>query len=144
MADLFSITASAVGIIVPALHGTRLLLEDLEKLKGAPKAVQRLTDDVHSVHATLELLRGVEDGDWKSLGQSVAEQSKATISSCTQACNLFRADLQKWTRHSEDGKLTWLDRANVGFFKKDQARAMSEQLQSCKLAINLIVGVATL
>ena len=86
----------------------------------------------------------MEDGDWKLLGQSVADQSKATISSCTQACNLFRADLQKWTRHSEDGKLTWVDRANVGFFKKDQAKAISDQLQSCKLAINLIVGVATL
>ena len=144
MADPLSITASAVGIIVPALHGTRLLLEDLQQLKDAPKTVKRLIDDVQSVHATLELLQGVEDGDWKSLGQSVADQSKATISSCTQACNLFRTDLQKWTRHSEDGKLTWVDRANVGFFKKDQAKAMSDQLQSCKLAINLIVGVATL
>jgi len=138
------ITASAVGIIVPALHGTRLLLEDLQQLKDAPKTVKRLIDNVHSVHATLELLQGVEDRDWKSLGQGVADQSKATISSCTQACNLFRADLQKWTRHSEDGKLTRVDRANIGFFKKDQAKAMSDQLQSCKLAVNLIVGVATL
>jgi len=144
MADPLSITASAVGIIVPALHGTRLLLDDLQQLNDAPKTIKRLVDDVHSVHTTLELVKGVEDGDWKSLGQNVAEQSKATISSCTQACNLFRADLQKWTRHSEDGKLTWLDRANVGFFKKDQAKAMSEQLQGCKLAINLIVSVATL
>lgn len=144
MADPLSITASAVGIIVPALHGTRLLLEDLQQLNDAPKTIKRLVDDVHLVHITLELVKGVGDGDWKSLGRNVAEQSKATISSCTQACNLFRADLQKWTRHSEDGKLTWLDRANVGFFKKDQAKAMSEQLQSCKLAINLIVGVATL
>ena len=142
MADPLSITASVVGITLPALHGTRLLLKDLQELKDAPKTVKRLTDDVHSVHAALELLQGVEDGEWKSLG--VAEQSEATISSCTQACNLFRADLQKWTRHSEDGKLAWQDRANVGFFKKHQVKAMSEQLQSCKLAINLIVGVATL
>ncbi len=140
MADPLSITASVVGIIVPAWHGTRLLLGDLQQLNDAPKTIKQLTDDVQSVHTTLELLRGVEDGDWKSLGQNVAEQSKATISSYTQACNLFRADLQKWTRHSEDGKLTWLDRANVGFFKKDQAKAMSEQLQSCKLAINLKRG----
>ena len=116
----------------------------LQQLNDAPKTIKRLTYEVHLIHTILELLQGVEDGDWKSLGQNVAEQSKATISSCTQACNLFRADLQKWTRHSEDGKLTGLDRANVGFFKKDQAKAMSEQLQSCKLAIDLIVGVATL
>jgi hypothetical protein len=144
MADPLSITASVVGIIIRALHGTRLLLEDLQQLNDAPNTIKRLTDDVHSVYTTLELLQGVEDGDWKSLGQKVAEQSKVTISSCTQACDLFRADLQKWTRHSEDGRLTWLDRANVGFFKKGQAKAMSDQLQSCKLAINLIVGVVTL
>lgn len=144
MADPLGITAGAVGIIVPALHGTRLLLKDLQELKDAPKTVKRLNDDVHLVYAALELLKGVEDEDWKSLGQSVAEQSEATISSYMQACNFFRADLQKWTRHSEDGKLAWVDRANVGFFKKDQVKAMSEQLQSCKLAINLIVGIATL
>ncbi|CZS92447.1 uncharacterized protein RAG0_02986 [Rhynchosporium agropyri] len=127
-----------------ALHGTRLLLGDLQQLNDAPKTITRLTDDVKSVHTTLELLKGVEEGDLKSLGQNVAAQSKATIISCTQACNLCRADLQSWTRHSEDGKLNWLDRANVGFFKKDQAKVMSEHLQSCRLAINLNVGVATL
>ena len=143
MADPLNLTASAVGIIVPALHGTRLrlLLEDLQQLKDAPKTVKRLVEDVHSVDTALKLLQKIEEREWGLLGEDVAKQS---ISSSTQACNLFRVDLQKWTRHSEDGKLVWLDRANVGFFKKDQVKAMSEQLQSCKLAINLIVGVATL
>ena len=144
MADPLSITASIVGIIVPALHGTRLLLEDLQQLKDAPKAVKRLVEDVQSVDTALKLLQSVEEREWGLLGADVAKQSKTTISSSTQACNLFRADLQKWTRHSEDGKLAWVDRANVGFFRKDQVKAMSEQLQSCKLAINLMVGVATL
>jgi hypothetical protein len=144
MADPLSITASIVGIVVPALHATRLLLEDLQQLKDAPKTVKRLVDDVRSVNTTLELLQSVEEREWDLLGAGIAEQSKTTVSSSTQACNLFRTDLQKWTKHSEDGKLAWLDRANVGFFKKDQIKAMSEQLQSCKLAINLIVGVAIL
>ena len=33
MADPLSITASIVGIVGPALHATRLLLEDLQQLK---------------------------------------------------------------------------------------------------------------
>jgi len=144
MSDPLSITASIVGITVPALHGTKILLEDLQGLKDAPRTVKRLTDDVQLVHAALGLLKSVEDRDWMSLGKGVAEQSEATIRSCTKACDLFRIDLQRWTRHSDDGKLAWQDRAAVGFFKKDQVRAMSEQLQSCNLAINLIVGVANL
>ena len=144
MADPLSIASSIVGIAVPALHGTRLLLEDLEKLKDAPKTVKRLMDDVLSVDATLKLLQSVEDREWESLGISVAEQSKTTISSCTEACALFRADLQRWTKNSEDGKLAWQDRANVGFFKQGQIKALSEQLQNCKLTINSIVSIATL
>lgn len=144
MADPLSVAASVVGITVPALHGTRLLLDDLGKLKDAPKTIKRLADDVHSVDAALKLLQGIEDREWQSLGTTVAEQSKITISSCTQACDLFRTDLQRWTRHSEDGKLAWQDRANVGFLKQGQVKAMSEQLQNCKLTINSVVSIATL
>lgn len=144
MADPLSVTASVFGITVPALHGTRLLLDDLEKLKDAPKTVKRLADDVHSVDAALKLVQGVEDTEWQSLGISVAEQSKSTISSCTQACDLFRTNLQRWTKHSEDGKLAWQDRANVGFFKQGQIKAVSEQLQNCKLTVNSVVSIATL
>jgi hypothetical protein len=144
MPEPLSVTAGIVGIVVPALHGTRLLLDDLERLKDAPKTVKRLTDDVRSVDATLKLLKDVDDRDWKSLGITVAEQSETTIDSCKQACDLFRTNLLRWTRHSEDGKLAWLDRTNVGFFKKDQIKAMSEQLQNCKLTITSVVSVATL
>jgi hypothetical protein len=63
MADPLSITASAVGIIIPALYGIRLLLEDLQQLKDILKTVKRLTEDIYSVYITLELLRGVKDGD---------------------------------------------------------------------------------
>ena len=144
MADPLSIAASVVGITATALHGTRLLLDDLEKLKDAPKTVKRLADDVHSVDAALKLLQDVKDREWESLGTSVAEQSKTTISSSTQACDLFRTDLKRWTRHSEDGKLAWKDRANVGYFKQGQIKAMSEQLQNCKVTINTLVSIATL
>lgn len=144
MADPLNVTASVVGIVVPALYATRLLLTDLQELKDAPETVKCLAEDVQSVNTTLGLLQSVEEREWNLLGAEVAKQLKTTISSSTQACTLFRADLQKWTRHSEDGKLAWLDRANMGFFKKDQVNAMSEQLQSYKLAINLIVGVITL
>ena len=144
MADPLSITASVVGITVPALHGIRLLLDDLQQLKDAPKTVKRLVQDVHSVDTALKLLQGVGDREWDLLGANVAKESETTISSCTQACDLFRLELQRWTRHSEDGKLAWRDRANVGFFKQTQTKAISEQLQSCKLDINTVVSTATL
>src|ERR1700761_3937013 len=139
MTDPLSATAGVLGIAVPALHGTRLLLDDLERIRDAPKTVKRLTDDVRSVEAILKLLQGIEDREWKLLGTTVAGESEKTIDSCKQACNVFRTDLQRWTKHSEDGKLAWQDRTIVGFFKKDQIKAMSEQLQNCKLTITNVV-----
>lgn len=144
MADPLSITAGVVGIVGPALHATRILLEDLQQLKDAPRTIKRLMDDLQSINKELALLQDIEGTEWKLLGAGVDEYSNATISSCIQACNLFRIGLQRWTRHSKDGKLAWQDRASVGFFKKDQVKDMSEQLQSCKLAINSVVSIATL
>jgi hypothetical protein len=119
-------------------------MEILGEIKDAPKTITRLSDEVRSVDAALNLLNGMEEREWVSLGTTVAEESKTTISSYKEACDLFRADLERWTKHSEDGKLAWHDRANVGFFKKAQIKAMSEQLQNCKLSINTVISIATL
>ena len=144
MADPLSIAASVVGVAVPALHGTRLLLDDLQKLKDAPKTVRCLKEDGHSVEVALTTLQTVEDQEWQLLGTTIAEESKKTITTCTKACEQFRANLQQWTRHSEHGKLAMKDRANVGFLKQGQIKAMSKQLRNCKLTINSIVSIATL
>lgn len=90
MGDSLSATASIVGLVVPALHGTRLLLDDLRNLKDAPQTVKRLTEDVQSMEGALQLLRGVDDEEWRSLGADVATQSKQTISGCTEACDIFK------------------------------------------------------
>jgi hypothetical protein len=144
MADPLSIAASIVGVVAPALHGARLLLDDLQKIKGAPEAVERLTDDVRSVDVSLTSLQSVKDQEWDLLGTSVSEMSKSMINRCTSACDDFRNDLQHWTRHSGGGRLAWQDRANVGFFKQGRIKIMSEQLQNCKVAINCVVSIATL
>lgn len=144
MADPLSIGAGVVGIIVPALHGTRLLLDDLRCIIDAPKAIETLKEDLCSVEMALTSLQAVKDVEWELLGNTVVEQSKATINTCTKACDMFRADLQRWTKHSDEGKLSWQDRANVGIFKQRRIKAISDQLQTCQISINSVVGIATL
>jgi hypothetical protein len=144
MADPLSISAGVVGIIVPALHGCRLRLDDLRRIIDAPKALETLKTNLHSVEMALTSLRAVKDVEWELLGDSVAEQSKAAIQSSTKVCELFRTDLQRWTKHSDEKKLSWKDRANVGFLKQRQIEAMSDQLQTCHIGMNSVVGIATL
>jgi hypothetical protein len=122
MTDPLSITASIVSITVPALHGIRLLLQDLQQLKDAPRTLQDLADDVRSVETAIQLLEAVEETEWAHLGTAIAEGSKATISSASKACGYFRNELQKWTKHSQGRKITLQDRATVGFLKKDEVK----------------------
>ncbi|ORY66126.1 uncharacterized protein BCR38DRAFT_429299 [Pseudomassariella vexata] len=135
MSDPLSVAASVVGITAPAVHGIRLLIDDLQQLRDAPEVVQRLKDDLWTVNTAITSLQAVEDREWKPLGASIAENSKTTISTCLRSCDLFRADLQRWTRHSRDGKLTG---------RIERMKAMSEQLQSCKMTISSVVSIAKL
>ena len=144
MPDPLSVAASIVGITIPALHGTRLLLDNLNKIIDAPQAVQNLKADVTSAEMALQSLRAIKDPEWEVLGGTIADQSKAAIKNCARACGSFRDDLQRWTRHSEEGRLSWQDRAKVGFFKERQIKAMSEHLQSCTITFTSAVGIATL
>lgn len=144
MSDPLSVAASIVSVSVPALHGARLLLNDLRNIIDAPQTIQSLKDDVTSAETALKSLQGIQDTEWDALGLDVAHQSKVAIKHCENVCGSLRTSLQHWTRHSRDGKLAWQDRANVGFFKERQIKAMAGQLQSCKVAFNSAVSVATL
>ena len=144
MADPLSISAGIVSIVVPALHGIRLLLNDLDKIKNAPEAVERLREDINSISASLSLLKDIEESVWTSLGTAVANHSEATLKSCETACDTIRGDLQRWTKRSKGGTLSWVDRVNVGFFRDRQLKAHSGQLHTYRLTFNSIVGTATL
>jgi hypothetical protein len=144
MADPVGAAASVVGLVVPALHGTRFLLDDIQNIVDAPKAVASLEEDLLSVDMAIEAFKAVPSTEWQSLGQEVVKESTFAVSTCATACDTFRNDLQRWTKRSENGKMSWRDRANVGFFKRHRIKSLSEQLQNCKITINTAVSIATL
>ena len=144
MADPLSIVANVVGIAVPALHGMRKLIDDVTNIVDAPQAIQSLRDDLTSAALALECLKAIPESEWESLGSPVADQSRHAVETCGSACDNFRMDLQRWTRRSRNGELSWRDRTNIGFFKERQIKAMSNHLQSCKLTCSTVAGMATL
>lgn len=144
MANPLSIGAGMGGIINLALHGSRLLLDNTQSIIDAPKALEALETNLSSMEMALTLLQAVEDIEWELLGDTIAKQSKAAIQTYTITCDLFRTDLQRWTKHSDKGRLSWLDKANVGFFKQRRIKAASIQLQTYQTSINLVASIATL
>ena len=75
MADPLTVAASVVCITVPALHGTRLLLDDLQRIKDPSEAVKNLKEDILSVDMALNSLQAVEDREWESLGGTIVVES---------------------------------------------------------------------
>lgn len=142
MGEPLSAAAGVVGIVVPAMHGARLLLNDVEKIREAPKTVAVLKEELEGLVLATEGLKAVEPSELKSLG--VAEQSLSAIKTCDEACETFREKLQRWTKHSEDGKMSRRDRLKVGFFKDKNIQSLSTQLQTCKTTLISAVTNATL
>ncbi|KAI0454949.1 hypothetical protein F5B21DRAFT_503744 [Xylaria acuta] len=143
MAEVFGVAAGVVGISAPALHWTRLLLVDLHNISDAPDVVKSLEGDFNLIDRTLQSLEAITQPQWEALGISVVEQCKETTSACTASCKKFRTDLQGWTRHSSGGKLSWQDRANVGFFQQRRIKSMSDQLHHYQASLNLVISTAT-
>ncbi|KAI0440423.1 hypothetical protein F4803DRAFT_553082 [Xylaria telfairii] len=143
MAEALGIAAGVVGIIAPALHWTRILLVDLHNLSDAPAVVKSLQGDLQLIDRTLQSLEAITRPQWEALGSSVIKQCEETASTCTESCKKFRSDLQGWTRHSSDGKLSWQDRTNVGFFRQGRIKSMSDQLHHYEASLNLVISTAT-
>ena len=70
--DPFSITASVVGIVGPALHLVRLILDDLQRIIDGPEAVVSLREELLSLLQALAAVEAIAEPQWKSLGEAVA------------------------------------------------------------------------
>ncbi len=140
---MMDIAAGVIGVAGTALHCVRLLADDVGNIINAPDAVKLLKDDLLNIDNALTSLQAISKPQWESLGKTVVIQSKAATSSCKESCNNFRTALARWTRHSSDGKLSWQDRAVVGFFKQGQIESMSKQLHNCKADLTSVVSTAT-
>jgi hypothetical protein len=118
--------------------------DGLQRLKN-PSKIMHLVEDVKSINASLQLLRDVKDREWGLLGVGIAQQSKAMISSCTRAYDLFKTSLQS---ESDDGDIAWsskiLGNSKIKRFPRMQIKAMSEQLSNCTLTNNSIVSIVSI
>ena len=95
-----------------------------------------------TVADTITTIEAIDNADWESLGESVANTCKSAMRSCSASCANFKIALAGWT--SSDGKLSPWGRVTVGFFKKNNIKSLSSQLLSHKATFTLVMSRATL
>jgi len=135
---------SIVGVVAPALHISRVLLNDLKSIKDAPDNIKSLTSNIDSLTMALTSVKSIDDNEWQSLGPALVDNAKVTIITSTAACERFNADVRKWTKRSKDGSLSLLDRSVIGFFRQHHLISMSGEIQTCQTKITSVVSIATL
>lgn len=55
------------GIALPALHGIRLLKEDIESIKDAPEAIKDVHRQLELLQLSIESFKSIEREQWEGL-----------------------------------------------------------------------------
>lgn len=131
------------GIAVPALHGVRLLMQDIENIKDAPQTIKDVHRQLELLQLSIESLYGIEPEQWEGLGQAVVDQSRATLQSCDNICNDLRRRIRNWTK-SRNGELTWREKVVFGCFKDHKIAVERNTLKCCRAELNMTINMATL
>ncbi|KAK9489011.1 hypothetical protein V1508DRAFT_443068 [Lipomyces doorenjongii] len=103
-ADPLRIGAGVAGITVPLLHGSRLLLDDLQRNIGALNALETPKTDLSSISMALTLPKAVKDVGWELLGDVVVYQAKASSQSnatCFERINNVGRNLTQENYHGK-------------------------------------------
>ncbi|EWZ48985.1 hypothetical protein FOZG_04449 [Fusarium oxysporum Fo47] len=141
--DPLSITAGVMGVAVPALQCAQHLRQTIQAILDAPTEIASLGEELLTIEQAINSVQEVSDQQWQTLGESVVSQSKTGMSLCRKSCSKFQAAIEHWTRHGEDGKLSWRDRTAIGLLRQDQIKSTSSQLQNCKGTLTTVVSIAT-
>ncbi len=104
MTKPFSITVGVVGVVAPAAHCVRLLLDDLRRIKDAPDEVKTLTGELDTINGILESLDKLPKEQWESLGETIPTLTEKASKLCGDSCTKFRDDLRRWTQHGCHGE----------------------------------------
>ncbi|KAG7402598.1 hypothetical protein Forpe1208_v017110 [Fusarium oxysporum f. sp. rapae] len=142
--DPLSITASVVGVAVPALQCAQQLRNTIQAIVDAPNEIASLGEELLTIEQAISSVQQVSNQQWQSLGESVISQSKTGMNLCRKSCSKFQAAIEHWTRHGEDGRLSWRDRTAIGLFRQDQIKSTLSQLQNCKFTLISVISTANL
>ncbi|KAE8153624.1 hypothetical protein BDV25DRAFT_136743 [Aspergillus avenaceus] len=144
--DPLSVTAGVIGIAATTLHSISRVESAISNIKHAPEAISSVRSELQSVCTIVATLQrtcqdpALINDDLKSILQGVP--INATLQNCAKICDEFHTALTKWTKHSTEERLHWLDRLRTGYVEKSTIREFIAEVGSCKVTISLVLDTA--
>lgn len=136
------IAGALVGITTAAIHSVQFLTKTIANIKEGPNTVKDIGTDLRAIQSVLQsLARALQDGSEQIV---LTDQVRYAIENCDRACIAFQSRVERWTKHSTEDKLFWVDRWKVGFFGPERIKTFRGQLSDCKGTLSVALSTATM
>jgi len=141
--DPLSITSATIGISTAAIAGIVSLRNNLDTVRDAHDIVGDIRTQLDNIQRPLDSLKTltVTDNDTLAVTKETLTEcgvAKA-VNDCGEACAAFNKKLQKWTRHSPEGKLSLRDKVALGFLNKEKVNTFKTRVTTCQSSVHFAV-----
>ncbi|KAK3723767.1 hypothetical protein LTR37_001648 [Vermiconidia calcicola] len=138
-----TITVAALGITDLAINNIIKLRNLINGLSEAKEVLQDIATSLDSISKplnTLQVLR-TSNAELSNAARKDLEKTGVanSVNQCGETCNDFAKTLEKWTKHSGNGRLSLRDRMTVGLWNKEKIRTFRARIRSCQSIVQFAV-----
>jgi hypothetical protein len=142
--DPLSITAATIGISGAAMASIVGVRNTINNIQDAEKVVGDIRTQLENIRRPLDSLKELRitnTGTLTASKNALARSGVAeAVNDCGKACAAFDRKLQKWTKHSPDGKLSFRDKMTVGVWNKEKVITFKTRVETCQSSVQFAVS----
>jgi hypothetical protein len=142
--DPLSITAATIGISGAAITSIISIRNTISNIQDAEEVVGDVCTQLANIQKPLDSLKELRISDTSTLTASKEALAKSgvaeAVNNCGKACAAFDKKLQKWTKHSPEGKLSFRDKVTVGVWNKERVLTFKTRVETCQLSVQFAVS----
>jgi len=142
--DPLSITAATIGISDAAITSIVAVRNTIDHIRDAEEVAGNIRTQLESIQRPLDSLKELRISDTGTLSASKDALAKSgvaeAVNDCGKACAAFEKKLQKWTKHSAEGKLSFRDKVTVGVWNKERVLTFKTRVETRQLSVQFAVS----
>lgn len=138
MADPLSVASGIVAILTAAVQSSKLLFQTIQSVRGHPRAVRQLKDELGSLNGVLQSLKAFSASE-----PTILLPLELPLTQCAEACSEFQKLVVKCTRHSGETRTSLRDWAKLQY-KDNDVIGFTTMLSSYKSTIAIALADANL
>jgi len=142
--DPLSITAATIGISHAAIASIVSLRNNIGAFQDAQEVLGDIRTQLENIQKPLETLKTLTVPDADTLAVTTETLTKCgvaeAVNDCGDKCAAFEKKLQRWTRHSPEGRLSHRDRVALGIWNQEKVNTFKARVETCRSSVHFAVA----